>query len=128
MNQTQFIKLPLWRSQVLPYIRNIGINHHITKGETPNEFMQNGKMIDRFNQNYDLWINNDGLLTKWLLSILSDEILSLNVGVDNTNNLWKTVESQLLLATKEQDHLLKDRFASLKKLAPIWKSTNENLG
>lgn len=63
----------------------------------------------------EIWVNNDGLLSSWLLNIMSDDVPNLNVGIDNAYQLWQWIENQLLPTSKEQEHILKDRIATLKK-------------
>lgn len=45
-------------------------------------------------------MNNDGLHTTWLLSIMSEEVLSFTVATDNAHSLWKSIKSQLLPSRK----------------------------
>ncbi|KAL6350339.1 hypothetical protein AAG906_004288 [Vitis piasezkii] len=76
----------LWRSQVLPLVRSLGLLHHITNAGKPLEL-----------------INNDGLLTSWLLGVITEEVLSLIVGIEFAYNTWKSLEDQLLPKTKQQE-------------------------
>lgn len=73
------------------------------------------KKIIVLNPNHSLWINSAGLLTTWILNVMYEDILSLNVGIENVHSLWKSIEDQLSSITKDQEHLLKDRLVSLKK-------------
>lgn len=41
----------------------------------------------------------------WLLSIMSNEVLSFNVSIDGAYSLCKFIKGQLLPSTKEQEHL-----------------------
>lgn len=80
----------------------------------------------KFNLDYQLWTNNDGLWTTWLLSVMTDEVITINVGIDNAYYLWKSIEDQLLTGTKEQEHMLKDRLASLRKISLLLKDSNKS--
>lgn len=108
------INFLLWQSQVVLLIQSLGVHHHITNAKQPSEFEEHKTKVIVYNFDYDAWTNN-GLLTSWLLSIMPNEVLSLNVGIENANSLWKSIKGQLLSATKEQEHLLRNRLAFLKK-------------
>lgn len=59
----------LWVSHIFPLVQSLGIHHHLIKAEPPNEFLE-----DDINPDHDTCVSNDGLLTTWLLSIMSNEI------------------------------------------------------
>ena len=51
----------LWKSQVLPLIKSLEMEHHIAKDKTPTKMVtQDGKEI--INPEFIQWMNNDGLL------------------------------------------------------------------
>ena len=89
--------------------------HHITDAGKPLELVKDKEGTFSLNQEYDAWINNDGLLTSWLLGVITKEILSLIVGVDFAHQAWKSLEDQLLPRTKKKEMHLKDKFVALKK-------------
>ncbi|KAH9793669.1 retrovirus-related pol polyprotein from transposon RE1 [Citrus sinensis] len=62
-----------------------------------------------------MWKNNDGLLTTWLRSMMNEDVLSMVIGLQTAQEIWLTVEENMLPATKEQETWLKDSLYSLKK-------------
>ncbi|KAH9666463.1 hypothetical protein KPL70_020649 [Citrus sinensis] len=112
LDNTNFL---LWRSQVLPLVRSLGILHHITDAERPAKeiLLSDGEKAG--NEDFTMWTNNDGLLTSWLLSLMTEEVMSGIVGVENAQQIWSSLEDQLLPMTKEKEVHLMDRLATLKK-------------
>lgn len=96
-------------------VKSLCISHHLTNRETPSELLLDEKEMPVFNPDHETLINNDGLFTTLLLSIMPLEVLSLIVVVDNAYSSWNSIEGQLLPSTKEYKHLLKDRLAYLNK-------------
>ena len=79
LTSTNFL---LWKSQVLPLIRSLGIlDHHIFIDEKPDEqLIDEGRKSE--NSQFLVWTNNDGLLMPWLLGNMIEEVLSMVIGAD----------------------------------------------
>ena len=104
----------LWKSQVLPLIKSLEMEHHIAKDKTPTKMVtQDGKEI--INLEFIRWMNNDGLLMTWLRGMMVEDVLSLIVEGQTACEVWLSIEEQMLPATKEQESWLKDSLYSLKK-------------
>lgn len=87
----------------------MGIIHHLEKEkklETEPE---------ESSSEVDMWIDNDGLLTSWLLGLMTEEVLKMIVGVEAASQVWSSLKEQLLPMTKEKEVNLTDRLLSLKK-------------
>ena len=81
LNQTNFL---LWKSQVLPLVR-LGIQHHFEKGREPYlKITIDDKEAN--NPAYTTWLNNDGLLTTWLLGTIAEEFL---LNLDDTSTAYR---------------------------------------
>ena len=98
LSQTNFL---LWKSQVLPLIRTLGVQHHLEEGDEPAEMIIKE---DKETQNpaYTIWLNNDRLLTTWLLGTIEDEVL---LDLDETcyaHQVWKSIENKLLPSSEEK--------------------------
>ncbi|KAH9747507.1 hypothetical protein KPL70_004741 [Citrus sinensis] len=93
----------------------LGLMHHLTGVGKPEAEMEDddGKSVP--NPKYETWVNNDGLLTSWLLGIMSEEVLGMIVGAESAHQVWKSLEEQLLPMTKEKIVYLTDRLMNLKK-------------
>ncbi|KAL9414928.1 hypothetical protein AB3S75_043234 [Citrus x aurantiifolia] len=104
----------LRRSQVLPLVRSLGILHHITDAERPAKEILLSDEEKAGNEDVTMWINNDGLLTSWLLSLMTEEVMSGIIGVENAQQIWSSLEDQLLSMTMEKEVHLMDKLAMLK--------------
>ena len=74
LNTTNFL---LWRNQINPLVRSLGVLHHLSNGEKPVEGLKGDDEGKCRNPDYQRWINNDGLLTSWLLGTMKEDVLSL---------------------------------------------------
>ena len=105
----------IWKSQVLPLVRSLGLEHHvIIDASFPSTVNTNdGKKVP--NPEFLQWKNNDGLLMTWLMGMMSEEVLSMVTGGLTAREVWLAIEKQMLPTTKEQESWLKDSFYSLKR-------------
>lgn len=69
--------LLLWYSKVAPLIRSLGMYHHLTSSEKSEEEIEDDESKISPNPLYQPWINNDGLLSLWLLGTMKKEFMSL---------------------------------------------------
>ncbi|GKV20635.1 hypothetical protein SLEP1_g30733 [Rubroshorea leprosula] len=79
--------------------------HHLEGGAAKKYITKKSK--EEPNPDFDIWLNNDGLLTSWLLGTMNEEALSLVVGCDTTSQIWKCLEEHYLASTKEHKLHLK---------------------
>ena len=80
LTSTNFL---LWKSQVLPLIRSLGIlDHHIFIDEKPDEQLIDEEGRKSENSQFLVWTNNDGLLMPRLLGNMIEEVLSMVIGAD----------------------------------------------
>jgi hypothetical protein len=102
----------LSKSQILPLIRSLNLEHHITSFEKPaDEVTKKTKNAAR-----EQWVMNDGLLlTPWLLSNNKEEVLNMIYGGDTTYLIWKTIHDQLLPNTEDSEAQLKNNLYGLSK-------------
>ncbi|GKV27133.1 hypothetical protein SLEP1_g36338 [Rubroshorea leprosula] len=96
----------LWKSQIYPLIRSAQIMHHLEEEVAPTMTMIKDEK-EVLNPEYEVWLNNDGLLTSWLLGTMNEEALSLVVGCESAFQIWKSLEDHYLASTKEQEMHLK---------------------
>lgn len=92
------------------------IEHHLVGGCSPTEEIKDkdGKMIPN-PHHHNIWLTNDGLLTSWLLGIISEEVLCLVEGKDSACRVWASLEELFLSNTKEMEIHLKEALLCLKK-------------
>ena len=79
LNPSNFL---LWKSQVFPLVRSLGLMHHLVGVGKPEAEMEDddGKRVP--NPKYETCVNNDGLLNSWLLGIMSEQVLWMMVGAE----------------------------------------------
>ncbi|GLT46299.1 hypothetical protein SLA2020_200620 [Shorea laevis] len=99
----------LWKSQVYPLIRSAQLIHHLEEEAPALTISKNGK--EESNPEFENWLNNDGLLTSWLLGTMNEEALSVVVGCESTFQIWRCLEEHYLASTKEQELHLKGLLA-----------------
>ncbi|GKU93013.1 hypothetical protein SLEP1_g6653 [Rubroshorea leprosula] len=107
LSSTNFL---LWKSQIFPLIRSAQLMHHLEEEAPAMKITKDGEQVP--NPNHDVWLNNDGLLTSWLLGTMNEEALSLVVGCDTAFQIWKCLEEHYLASTKEQELHLKGQLAT----------------
>ncbi|CAJ2674541.1 unnamed protein product [Trifolium pratense] len=111
LNPNNFI---LWRNQITPLIRSLGVLHHLLCEEKPEEEVKGDTGEKSPNPNYSKWITNDGLLCSWLLGTMKEEVLTIIDG-DTAYEIWTSIEEQLLPATIEKARSLKNMLMTIKK-------------
>ncbi|GKV27558.1 hypothetical protein SLEP1_g36720 [Rubroshorea leprosula] len=107
LSNTNFL---LWKSQVFPLIRSAQLLHHLEKEAPAMNLTEDGNKES--NPDYEIWLNNDGLLMSWLLGTMNEEALSLVVGCDTANQIWRCLEEHYLVSSKEQELYLKGQLVT----------------
>ena len=54
-------------------------------------------------QSIETWSHNDGLLTSWLLGLMTKEVMLLLDGTETAYDVWNFLEEKLLPMTKEKE-------------------------
>ncbi|RVW69263.1 hypothetical protein CK203_061371 [Vitis vinifera] len=54
-------------------------------------------------QSIETWSHNDGLLTSWLLGLMTEEVMLLLDGTKTSYDVWNSLEEKLLPMTKEKE-------------------------
>ena len=112
LSSTNFL---IWKSQILPLIRSLGLEHHITNSEKPADEVIDSAGIQTKNPKKEQWILNDGLLTSWLLANMKEETIVKIDGGDTAYSIWKSVHDQLLPNTEDAEAQFKNSIYSLSK-------------
>ncbi|KAK6145398.1 hypothetical protein DH2020_022218 [Rehmannia glutinosa] len=112
LSTTNFL---VWKSQILPLIQSLGIEHHITNLQKPADEITDSDGKKTKNPKLDIWINNDGLLMSWLLSNMKEEVLNMIFGGDTTYSIWRSLQEHLLPNTEENEAQLKNSLYALSK-------------
>lgn len=104
----------LWRNQITPLVRSLGVLHHLLSEEKPEKEVKGATSEKSPNPNYSKWITNDGLLCSWLLGTMKEEVLTMING-DTAYEIWTFVKEHLLPATIEKARSLKNMLMTIKK-------------
>ena len=107
--------LLLWYSQVLPLVRSLGLVHHLSENRHASEETMGTETKKTHDQSIETWSHNDGLLTSWILGLMTEEVMLLLDGTETTFDVWNSLEEKLLPMTKEKDVKLTNRIRGPKK-------------
>ncbi|GKV50876.1 hypothetical protein SLEP1_g57556 [Rubroshorea leprosula] len=96
---------------VFPLIQSSQLMHHLEEGALAMTIIKDGKEV--LNPDYELLVNNDGLLTSWLLGTMNEEALSLVVGCHTALKCWyrfnHAYQSEELSQALATINLMKDK-------------------
>ena len=107
--------LLLWRSQVLPLVRSLGLIHHLSENRHASEETMGTETKETHDQSIETWSHNDGLLTSWLLGLMTEEVMLLLDGTETAYDVWNSLGEKLLPMTKEKEVQLTNRLRGVKK-------------
>ena len=84
----------VWRKQVLSTVRGHDLQDFLFgTGEVPAKFAELGdEELMKINPEFRLWERQDQLLVSWLLSSMTEGVLSRMVNCDSSAQIWKTLE------------------------------------
>ena len=84
--------LLLWCSQVLPLVRSLGLVHHLSENRHTSEEIMDTETKETHDQSIETWFHNDGLLTSWLLGLMTEEVMLLLDGIETAYDVWNSLE------------------------------------
>ena len=110
----------LWRSQVLASIRGNRLEDFITRIKSaPEEHLLfagvDGSTQQIDNPEYHIWRSQDQTLLGWLLSSISEGILSLVINWESSFDVWKTLEKKFEIQSEARVLQLKYELNTVKK-------------
>ena len=84
----------IWRKQIFSSIRGHNLQHFVTRIHDPPLKFQSSENWYRgiVNQDFIDWEQQDQLLVSWLLSSMSEGVLSRWVNCESAFQIWKTLE------------------------------------
>ncbi|KAH9782814.1 retrovirus-related pol polyprotein from transposon RE1 [Citrus sinensis] len=107
----------LWRNQVLASIRGNRLDGYIN-GEkvAPTQFLTSGRYAEAMervtqqveNPKYTIWRSQDQTLLSWLLSLITEGILSHVHSFNSSYDVWKTLEKKF--GAKSEDRVLQLKY------------------
>ncbi|KAK6141030.1 hypothetical protein DH2020_025211 [Rehmannia glutinosa] len=106
----------IWRQQVYTAIRGYGLEDFITKANNrPSELLTDDEGKEIPNPSFIAWQRQDQLLASWILSSLSDSILTLMVGLESAKEIWHTLETNFTSQNTAKQMQLKLQLQTLRK-------------
>ncbi|KAF3776070.1 hypothetical protein EJ110_NYTH47601 [Nymphaea thermarum] len=112
LSQTNFL---LWKTQVLGLIESQDLQGFIN-GEiaVPDQYVINGNKRE-INPDYLQWKKSDRLLRGWITGTLSEEVLGHVVGLETSEQVWRTLEEAYALDSQERECCLLQKLQTHKK-------------
>lgn len=77
--------------------------HHLEKGKKLETGPKDGSKSKASCLEVDMRIENDDLLTSWLLGLMVKKFLGMIVGGETAFQMWSSLKEQLLPTTKEKE-------------------------
>ena len=84
--------LLFWRSQVLPLVRSLGLVHHLSENRHASDETMGTETKETHDQSIETWSHNDGLLSSWLLGLMTAEVMLLLDGIETAYDVWNSLE------------------------------------
>jgi hypothetical protein len=122
-NFTQPISLKLegpnyisWLSHVVPVIRRNDLMGFIDGEKTcPPQLLydENGQNVP--NPNYTLWIRKDQFLLSWIISTLSEKVLSQVYGLDTSRLIWVALQNKFASQSQSRISHIKRQLQCLRQ-------------
>ncbi|RVW46098.1 Retrovirus-related Pol polyprotein from transposon RE1 [Vitis vinifera] len=115
---------PLWREQALALAESQELLGHLTNEDPapPQYTIPNSSntptaetYAPRITEAYIAWQKVDRLLRGWIIGTLSEEILSLVVGLDTTNVAWEALKNAYAENSQEREFTLRQQVTYLRK-------------
>ncbi|KAJ0099696.1 hypothetical protein Patl1_21683 [Pistacia atlantica] len=115
---------PLWREQALALAESQELVGHLTNEDpAPNKYVipDPSNSSDAENTNPQLtdafitWRKSDRLLRGWIIGTLSEEALSLVVGLDTAHAVWEALKNAYAQESQEREFTLRQQLTYLRK-------------
>lgn len=111
MNDSNYL---VWK-QVLTTIRGYGLEGFLTGEFTSLEQYVTNDQSQTINPEFVVWQWQDQLLASWILSLLSEGILVMMLGLNSSYEIWQTLETNFASQSKARLMQYKLQLQTLKK-------------
>ncbi|KAM6552896.1 hypothetical protein CsatB_013658 [Cannabis sativa] len=82
-----------WKHQVFVSIKGSKLQRFLEPDRTPPQFLpEEDKAVNRVSAEYKDWDQQDSILVSWLLSSMSEKILTRIVGCETAAQIWSTLK------------------------------------
>uniref|UniRef100_A0A803QST8 Retrotransposon Copia-like N-terminal domain-containing protein n=1 Tax=Cannabis sativa TaxID=3483 RepID=A0A803QST8_CANSA len=109
----------LWRPQVLSAIRGHKLQHYISEKFTPPpQFLsEQDRITENFNPAFLDWDQQDQLLYSWLLSSMTEPVLTRVISCETSARLWSVLSTYFASQTEAKIDQFTTELQNLKKCA-----------
>ena len=90
-------------------MQSLGLVHPLSENRHASEETMGTETKETYDQSIEAWSHNDGLLTSWLLRLITKEVMFLLYGTKTAYDVWNSLEEKFLPMTKEKDVQLTNR-------------------
>jgi hypothetical protein len=110
----------VWKALVIPALRGARVLDLVAgKDKAPDEFIStedaNNKKITVVNPDYEEWISHDQQVLRWLLNVLSPDVLAHVVGLDSSAAVWAALNAHVSGQSKTRIQQLRSAFNDTRK-------------
>lgn len=107
----------LWRSEMIPLVRGLGLSHHLVTNDKPDMENMDAKGIRTPIPKYESWSTNDSLLTSWLLGSMKEGVISFLFEEANTGyEVWTSQRTKASpFSTVDKEGNLKHMLMNVRK-------------
>ena len=113
LNRQNFIT---WRSLFIPVLKRFKLLG-LVNGEDlcPPRFVCNSAGENVLNDSFETWCERDQIITIWINSTLSEDLLPLTIGMEDSRSLWQSLERRFAGASRTHVHSLRSKIQTIQK-------------
>ncbi|CAN6545236.1 unnamed protein product [Malus baccata var. baccata] len=104
------------RSLFIPVLKRFKLLGLVTGADVcPPQFVNDSSESRILNAVYETWCERDQILMIWINSTLSEDILPLTVGLEDSQSLWQSLEHRFSGASRTHIHSLRSKIQTIQK-------------
>ncbi|KAM1013290.1 hypothetical protein ACFX2C_043433 [Malus domestica] len=105
-----------WRSLFLPVLKRFKLLGLVNGTDVcPPPFVTDSSGSQVSNPAFENWCDRDQILMIWINSTLSEDLLPLTVGMDDSRSLWQSLERRFSGASHTHIHSLRSKIQTIQK-------------
>lgn len=105
-----------WRSLFIPVLKRFKLLGLVTGTDLcPSQFVCDSSGSRVSNPDFDLWCERDQILMIWINSTLSEDLLPLTVGMEDSRSLWQSLERRFAGVSRTHVHSMRSKIQTIQK-------------